>query len=50
MNEENRQEIIAAMKTIQDFCLNEPCNIECPFCNNCFHSISPALWEIPEED
>lgn len=49
MNEENRQKMIAAMKTIQDFCLEESCSIECPFYNNCFRSISPAWWEIPEK-
>lgn len=49
MDEENKQKIITAMKTIHDFCLEEPCNMECPFANNCFRSISPAWWEIPEE-
>lgn len=50
MNEEKRQKMIAAIKTIHDFCLEEPCNMECPFANNCFQSISPAWWEIPEEE
>ena len=47
---EKRQKMIAAMRTIHDFCLEEPCNIECPFANNCFQSVSPARWEIPEEE
>lgn len=50
MEEENRQKMIAAMQTIHDLCLEEPCNRRCPFYNNCFRSISPALWEIPEEE
>ena len=51
MNEENRQKMIAAMKTIRDFCMDDgPCNFKCPFYNNCFRSISPALWEIPGEE
>ena len=50
LNRKKRQKMIDAMKTIQNFCLEEPCNIECPFVNNCFRSVSPAWWEIPEED
>lgn len=47
---EKKQKMIAAMKTIHDLCLEEPCNFKCPFYNNCFRSISPALWEIPGEE
>ena len=51
MDEKDKQEMIAAMKTIRDFCMGDgPCNSECPFYNNCFRSVSPAWWKIPGEE
>lgn len=58
MKEENRKQMIAAMQTIHDVCSEEPCNIDCPFYNNCFFSpfawwytqTSPQHWDIPKEN
>lgn len=52
MNEENRQKMIAAMRIINEICIESICE-DCPFYNNCGYygnNHSPAQWEIPEEE
>ena len=58
MKEENQKQMITAMKIIRDVCSEEPCNIDCPFYNNCFllgspswwfTKTSPQHWDIPKE-
>ena len=52
MNEENRQKMIAAMRTINEICIESDCK-GCPFYNNCGYTgnnHSPSWWEIPAEE